>query len=55
LQLNTYKSILEEKYNVKIKDMYLVHLHPDSEEKNYELFKVHDLSLEVSELLQERK
>ena len=54
LQLNTYKSILEEKYDIKIKDMYLVQLHPESEEKNYELIKVHDLLYDVNELLKER-
>ena len=51
LQLNTYKAILEAKYNKKVKDLYLVRLHPDAEENNYELIKVPDLSSEMNQLL----
>lgn len=54
LQLNTYKYILETKYNKIIKDLYLVRLHPDAEEKNYELIKLPDLSIEIKDLIQER-
>jgi len=54
LQLNTYKFILETKYDKKIKDLYLVRLHPDAEEKNYELIQLPDLSLEINDLIQER-
>lgn len=50
LQLNTYKVILEDKYNKKVRDLYLVRLHPDAEEKNYELIQMPDLSNEVREL-----
>lgn len=50
MQLNTYKVILEDKYGKKVKDLYLVRLHPDAEEKNYELIKLPDLSNEVREL-----
>jgi ATP-dependent exoDNAse (exonuclease V) beta subunit len=50
LQLNTYKAILEGKYNKKIKDMYLVRLHPDAEENNYELIQVADLSTQIHAL-----
>ena len=28
LQLNTYKALLEKNYGVKVKDLYLVCLHP---------------------------
>lgn len=49
LQLNTYKYILENKYDKTIKDMYLVCLHPDK--KNYEKIKVCDLQKEVKLLL----
>jgi ATP-dependent exoDNAse (exonuclease V) beta subunit len=55
LQLNTYKFILEEKYNKKIRDLYLVRLHPDAEEKNYELIKVPELTYEIKELFEKRK
>ena len=54
LQLNTYKAILEEKYNKKIKDLYLVRLHPDAEENSYELIKLPDLQKEIKELFKER-
>ena len=54
LQLNTYKNILEQKYDKKITDLYLVRLHPDNEEKNYELIKIPDLSTEINDLFKER-
>jgi len=54
LQLNTYKHILETKYNKTITDLFLVRLHPEAEEKNYELIKLPDLSNEINELFQER-
>jgi hypothetical protein len=52
MQLNTYKVILEDKYDKKVTDLYLVRLHPDAEEKSYELIKLPDLSHEVRELFQ---
>lgn len=55
LQLNTYKSILEEKYDVKIRELFLVRLHPDAEEKNYELIQIPLLNKEMNELFLERK
>jgi hypothetical protein len=55
LQLNTYKAILEEKYDKKITDLYLVRLHPEAEEKNYELIKLPDLTVEIKELFARRK
>jgi len=54
LQLNTYKAILEQKYDKKITDLYLVRLHPDNEEKTYELIKLPDLSKDIAELFQQR-
>lgn len=54
LQLNTYKHILETKYGKKIKDLFLVRLHPDAEEKNYELIQLPDLSNEIKELFEEK-
>jgi hypothetical protein len=55
LQLNTYKAILEQKYGKKIKELFLVRLHPEAEERNYELIKLPDLSVEVKDLFLERK
>jgi hypothetical protein len=55
MQLNTYKVILEDKYGKKVTDLYLVRLHPDAEEKNYELIKLPDLSSDVRSLLNEIK
>jgi ATP-dependent exoDNAse (exonuclease V) beta subunit len=55
LQLNTYKAILEQKYEKTIKDLFLVRLHPDAEEKNYELIPLPDLNREMRELFSERK
>jgi hypothetical protein len=54
LQLNTYKAILEQKYDKKITDLYLVKLHPDNEEKTYELIKLPDLSKNIADLFKQR-
>jgi ATP-dependent exoDNAse (exonuclease V) beta subunit len=54
LQLNTYKAILEEKYDKKIRDLYLVRLHPNNDEKTYDLIKLPDLSKDIANLFQER-
>jgi hypothetical protein len=50
LQLNTYKAILESKYGKVVRDLYLVKLHPDSEEKTYELIRIPDLKYEIQDL-----
>ena len=55
LQLNTYKYIIENKYGKIIKELYLVRLHPDAEENNYELIELPDLNKEIRELFIERK
>jgi ATP-dependent exoDNAse (exonuclease V) beta subunit len=55
LQLNTYKAILEQKYGKIVKELFLVRLHPDAEEKNYELISLPDLSTEIKDLFSERK
>lgn len=52
LQLNLYKRILEKNYNVIVRDLYLVRLHPDNEDNNYMLIKAADLSSHVSRLLE---
>jgi hypothetical protein len=53
LQLNTYKAILEAKYDKKVEAMYLVCLHPNL--PTYQLLQVPDLSAEVAELFALRK
>ena len=55
LQLNTYKMILQEKYGKKISSLFLVRLHPDAEEKNYELIRLPELTVEINDLFSERK
>lgn len=55
LQLNTYKSILERKYNKIVTKLCLVRLHPDNEEKTYELLEVPILTKEIQELFEERE
>jgi len=54
LQLNTYKAILEEKYDKKITDLYLVRLHPNNPRKTFDLIKCADLSSEIKVLFEER-
>tara|TARA_B110001450_G_C17668024_1_gene500586 strand:+ start:1402 stop:2268 length:867 start_codon:yes stop_codon:yes gene_type:complete len=53
LQLNTYKNILELDYDMMIKDMYLVCLHPNK--SNYEVIKVPNLKTELDSLFNLRK
>ena len=55
LQLNTYKVIIEAKYDRVVKDLFLVRLHPDAEEKNYELIQLPNLSTEINDLFEEMK
>ena len=55
LQLNTYKAILEEKYGKKIRDLYLVCLHPDNKNNSFQRIKVVDLQSEVKDLFELRK
>jgi hypothetical protein len=52
LQLNTYKAIIEEKYQKKITALRLVCLHPNN--KSYIVLSVPDLQKEIKELFQER-
>jgi hypothetical protein len=53
--LNTYKAIIERKYGKQVTKLCLVRLHPDSEEKTYELLQVPLLEKEMKELFEERK
>jgi len=52
LQLNVYKAILVEKYNMPVGNLFLVSLHPDN--KTYHRILVKDLQAEVRELFAER-
>ena len=55
LQLNTYKSILERKYDKQVTKLCLVRLHPDNEDKTFELIDVPILTTEISQLFEERE
>jgi hypothetical protein len=54
IQLNMYKTLLELKYNKKVTELYLVRLHPDTEENTYELIAIPLLDQEINDLLKER-
>jgi ATP-dependent exoDNAse (exonuclease V) beta subunit len=55
LQLNTYKHILETKYNKIVTNLCLVRIHPDNPEQTYELLPVPILTKEMDELFDELK
>jgi len=55
LQLNIYKAILEKNYNMIIKDLYLIRLHPENKNNTFEAIKIINLSDEVKELFEYRK
>ena len=54
LQLNVYKYILQEKYGKTVTDLYLVCLHPDNSNRDYQRIKVADLQSEVAEVMRAR-
>lgn len=51
LQLNTYKYLLEKNYGVTIKEMYLVCLHPNNNNKSYQRIEVNDMKKEIEDLM----
>jgi ATP-dependent exoDNAse (exonuclease V) beta subunit len=55
LQLNTYKAILEQKYDKIVTKLCLVRLHPDATENDYELIDVPILTKEITDLFEERR
>ena len=55
LQLNTYKYILETKYDEKVGDLYLVCLHPENKCGTFERIKVPDLKDEIEDLMELRR
>jgi hypothetical protein len=52
LQLNIYKYILQTKYGKTVTELYLIVLHPESQ--NYQRIKLPNLQTEVTELFEER-
>ena len=55
LQLNIYKAILEAKYGKTVTDLYLIRLHPDAEEENYEIIQVPIVNADIKNLFDERQ
>ena len=55
LQLNIYKAILEAKYGKTVTDLYLIRLHPDAEEENYEIIQVPIINKDIQNLFDERQ
>jgi ATP-dependent exoDNAse (exonuclease V) beta subunit len=55
LQLNIYKTILEQKYDKIIKDLYLVRFHTTNDNNNYEILPVPFLQKEIEDLYSLRK
>jgi hypothetical protein len=53
LQLNSYKWLLQKSYGVKIREMFLVVLHPDQE--NYIKVPINDMQDEIEEMVEMRK
>lgn len=53
VQLNTYKAILERKYDKIVKELFLVRLHPDAEENNYELIQLPIITKEINTLFEQ--
>jgi ATP-dependent exoDNAse (exonuclease V) beta subunit len=53
LQLNTYKAMIEKNYGKKVKELFLVILHPNND--NYVLIECADLQEEVAKLFEHRK
>jgi hypothetical protein len=52
LQLNVYKTIIERNYGLKVRNIFLVQLHPDSGVNNYKLYPCADLSKEVDDMFE---
>ena len=54
LQLNMYKTILENKYDKKVVGLFLVCLHPDNPYKSYDRIEVPFLDKEMKDLIEFR-
>lgn len=55
LQLNVYRRILKEKYDIEVTKLALVVLHPDHPNKNYEVIEVNIMDKEISDLWEVRR
>ena len=55
LQLNVYRRILKEKYDIDVTELALVVLHPDNYSKDYEVVEVPILDNELDNLWEYRK
>lgn len=55
LQLNTYKTILEQKYGKTVTELCLVCIHPDNPRKNYEVIPVPVMEAEMRDLFSLRR
>lgn len=54
LQLNIYKAILETKYDKKVRDLYLVRLHPDNIDKTYDLIMLPILTNDINSIFEHK-
>jgi len=54
LQLNTYRHILESKYNMIISGMFLIVLHPDNQYSTYDRIEVHDMRNRMESIFEYR-
>ena len=52
LQLNFYKYIIEKKYNLKVKNMFIVCLHPENKNKDYLLYKIPIMQKEIENIIE---
>ena len=55
LQLNTYKTIIEDKYGAKVVGLCLVCLHPDNANGSYQIINVPFLEKEIADLFEYRR
>jgi hypothetical protein len=55
LQLNTYKTIIEDKYGAKVVGLCLVCLHPDNANGTYQIIDVPFLEKEIADLFEYRR
>jgi hypothetical protein len=51
LQLNFYKYIIEKKYNLKVKNMFIVCLHPENKNNDYLLYKIPTIQKEIENII----